>query len=85
MFSPDFIFRQQEILVDNQKCQAGFRPLCNKILVRAPALLMRERLPTLPHIYLILEGEVNRNLYGVLHRKHRTRFLCHYFTFSNET
>ena len=29
MFSTDFIFRQQENLVDNQKCQAGFRPLCN--------------------------------------------------------
>ena len=32
MFSTDFIFRQQEDLVDNHKCQAGFRPLCNKIL-----------------------------------------------------
>ena len=32
MFSTDFIFRQQENLVDNQKCQAGFRPQCNKIL-----------------------------------------------------
>ena len=32
MFTTDFIFRQQENLVDNQKCQAGFRPLCNKIL-----------------------------------------------------
>ena len=31
MFLTDFIFRQQENLVDNQKCQAGFRPLCNKI------------------------------------------------------
>jgi hypothetical protein len=31
MFSTNFIFRQQENLVDNQKCQAGFRPLCNKI------------------------------------------------------
>ena len=31
MFSTDFVFRQQENLVDNQKCQAGFRPLCNKI------------------------------------------------------
>ena len=35
MFSTDFIFRQQENLVDNQKCQAGFRPLCNKILFKA--------------------------------------------------
>ena len=33
MFSTDFIFIQQENLVDNQKCQAGFRQLCNKILV----------------------------------------------------
>ena len=33
MFSTDYIFRQQENLVDNQKCQAGFRPLCNKILL----------------------------------------------------
>ena len=31
MFSTDFMFRQQENLVDNQKCQAGFWPLCNKI------------------------------------------------------
>ena len=31
MFSTDFIFRQQENLVDNQKSQAGFRPLRNKI------------------------------------------------------
>ena len=31
MFSTDLIFRQQENLVDNQKCQARFRPLCNKI------------------------------------------------------
>ena len=33
MFSKNFIFRQQENLVDNQKCQAGFRSLCNKILL----------------------------------------------------
>ena len=31
MFSTEFIFRQQENLVDNQKFQAGFRPLSNKI------------------------------------------------------
>ena len=31
MFSTDFIFRKQENLVDNQKCQTGFRPLCNKV------------------------------------------------------
>ena len=35
MFSTDFIFRQQDNLVDDQKCQAGFRPLCNKILLLA--------------------------------------------------
>ena len=33
MFSTDFIFRQQENLVDNQKSQAGYRPLRNKILL----------------------------------------------------
>ena len=33
MFSTDFIFRQQENNVDKQKCQAGFRPLYNKILL----------------------------------------------------
>ena len=32
MFSTDFIFRQQENLVDNQKSQAECRPLRNKIL-----------------------------------------------------
>ena len=41
MISTDFIFRQQENLVDNQKCQAGFRPLCNKIpLYRNRAFLI---------------------------------------------
>ena len=34
MFSTDFIFRQQENLVDNQKSQAGYRPLRNKILIK---------------------------------------------------
>ena len=36
MFSTDFIFRQQENLFDNKKYQAGFRPLCNKILLFLP-------------------------------------------------
>ena len=36
MFSTDFIFRQQENLVGNQKCQVEFRPLCNKILQMKP-------------------------------------------------
>ena len=36
MFSTDFIFRQQESLVDNQKYQARFRPLCKKILFLPP-------------------------------------------------
>ena len=31
LFSTDFIFRQQENLADNQKCQAGIRPLRKKI------------------------------------------------------
>ena len=31
--STDFIFIQQENLVDNQKCKAGFRQLCIKILI----------------------------------------------------
>ena len=45
MFSTDFIFRQQENFVDNQKCQAGFRPLCNKILYFSEKLRgMREHL-----------------------------------------
>ena len=39
MFSTDFIFGQQENLVDNQKCQAGFRPLCNKILFLVDKIL----------------------------------------------
>ena len=39
MFSTDFIFRQQENLIDNQTCQAGFRPLCNKILLFFPRSL----------------------------------------------
>ena len=34
LFSTYVIFSQQENLVDNQKCQAGFRPLCNKIPFR---------------------------------------------------
>ena len=34
-----FIFRQQENLVDDQKCQAGFRPLCNKILLLTGMLI----------------------------------------------
>ena len=41
MFSTDFIFRQQENLVDNQECQAGFRPLCNKILIHTVAANLR--------------------------------------------
>ena len=44
MFSTDFIFRQQENLVDNQKFQAGFRPLCNKILLRMANPCLRLRL-----------------------------------------
>ena len=36
MFSTDFIFRQQENLVDNQKCHAGFRLLCKLVLAFVP-------------------------------------------------
>ena len=32
-FWTDFIFSQHENLVDNQKCQAEFRPLCHKIIL----------------------------------------------------
>ena len=39
MFSTDFVFRQQENLVDNQKYQSGFRPLCNKITNAVPERL----------------------------------------------
>ena len=42
MFSTDFTFRQQENLVDNQKCQAGFRPLCNKIPLRSNARMKKQ-------------------------------------------
>ena len=38
MFSTDFIFNQQENLDGNQKCQAGFRPLCNKILLEVTSI-----------------------------------------------
>ena len=48
MFSTDFIFRQQENLVDNQKCQAGFRPLCNKILLLHSALVSRIKISPPP-------------------------------------
>ena len=50
MFSTDFIFRQQENLVDNQKCQAGFRPLCNKILFLILIIYFR-----LTHIFVDIE------------------------------
>ena len=53
MFSTDFIFRQQENFVDNQKCQAGFRPLCNKILFL--------------YIFLIFSFKVARRCLSFLH------------------
>ena len=49
MFSTDFIFKQKENLVDNQKCQVGFRQLFNKILLhkmfvcRPPSSLVVDR------------------------------------------
>ena len=33
MFSTDFMFRQQENIVDTQKSQGGYRPLHNKTLL----------------------------------------------------
>ena len=62
MFSIDFIFRQQENLVDNQKCQAGFRPLCNKIpflirIILASLTVQSEYLKKCLRIhYLVLNG-----------------------------
>ena len=53
MFSTNFIFKQQENLVDNQKCQAGFRPLCNKILFL--------------YIFLIFSFKVARRCLSFLH------------------
>ena len=50
MFSTDFIFRQQENLVDNQKCQAGIRPLCNKILLQPMLITISKKIQT---IYVI--------------------------------
>ena len=43
MFSTDFILRQQENLVDNYQCQAGFRPL-----------LMQQNTISTYHIYPFL-------------------------------
>ena len=54
MFSTDFIFRQQENLVDNQKCQAGFRLLRNKI----PFLILQE-------IQLLLDFYLSTDLINV--------------------
>ena len=45
MFSTDFIFRQQENFVDNQICQAGVRPLCNKILLNSLSLKVYLSIP----------------------------------------
>ena len=52
MFLTDLVFRQQENLVDNQKCQAGFRKLCNKILLLL-AFLITSICETLSVIFLI--------------------------------
>ena len=73
MFSTDFIFRQQENLVDNQECQAGFRPLCNKILFilvcfwadwavacQVSTILLKS--PTFEGFYHILMGKTNKKL-----------------------
>ena len=57
MFSTEFIFKQQENLVDNQKCQAEFRPLCNKILFLVDKILSNKdkgiKIPCLVPDYLV--------------------------------
>ena len=63
MFSTDFIFRQQENLVDNQKCLAGFRPLCNKILF---LLAVRH----------ISSHDGSSNISYVKTTRHRNTYLC---------
>ena len=54
MFKTNFLFRQQENLVDNQKCQAGLRPLWNQKL----KLDSGENL-ALVHKLLLQEGQGN--------------------------
>ena len=59
MFSTDFIFRQQENLVDNQKCWAGFRPLCNKILLKLHGFMKYIYIHILPS--LIKDKQIFQN------------------------
>ena len=54
MFSTDFIFNQQDNLIDNQKCQAGFRPLSyatNYLLIYDTCLDQCEDPPCGAHCY----------------------------------
>ena len=81
MFSTDFIFRQQENLVDNQKCQAGFRQLCNKILLSSEKtetvedkinpidnlLWIAQHERSLIHLYIIIINKNKVNL--ILNRR----------------
>ena len=55
MISSDFIFRQQENLVDNQKCQAGFRPLCNKILFLITYVKIKDQKPCIHKQIIVLK------------------------------
>ena len=80
MFSTDFIFRQQENLVDNQKCKAGFRPLCNKILFLWYKILQKVDFfdhlpPTLVNVVCErpLRSKINTNA------NHQTQILNHIF------
>ena len=65
MFSTDFIFKQENF-VDNQKCQAGFRPLCNKILA--------------PTLYQIGKGSFVASSYFCTHYLVLTQDACNGYT-----
>ena len=86
MFSTDFIFRQQENLVDNQKCQAGFRPLCNKILLRVSSKQI-ERTPCSTYCKkIILKCKHKGNLLDCLGKHGKLIcFLSFYFHHENNS
>ena len=74
MFSTDFIFRQQENLVDNRKCQAGFRPLFNKILLSPLCLALKSLLQFIQMSHKSLSNGSNAN---------RTEIKLAYRSFNN--
>ena len=65
MFSTDFIFRQQENLVDNQKCWAGFRPLCNKILLSATSTQFSDFFDLFLHWVSVVRGRDDGGVHQV--------------------